>query len=193
MGCVPELKEDDLEAVGVLLGHRKILLRAIAQLSQHAEGMSLGPIPLAVSSDTPPFPAERDQAERRQLTVMFCDLVDSTALSRRVDPEDLQDMIRRFLDACGQSIGRFNGYIAKYLGDGMLVYFGYPQAYENDAERAVHAGLAILEKVKATLWRKLNKSDDAKRMLHSVYSRFTEGVDNRDLFAAKTVLEELRV
>ena len=80
---------------------------------------------------------------------MFCDLVDSTALSRRVDPEDLQDVIRRFLDACSQSIGRFNGYIAKYMGDGMLVYFGYPQAHENDAERAVYAGLAILDTVKA--------------------------------------------
>jgi class 3 adenylate cyclase/predicted ATPase len=146
---LPELKENDLEAVGVLLGHRKTLLRAISQLSQHAEGVNLGSLPLAVSSNTLPFPAERDQAQRRQLTVLFCDLVDSTALSRRLDPEDLQDVIRRFLDACGQSIGRFNGYIAKYLGDGMLVYFGYPQANENDAERAVHAGLAILEKVKA--------------------------------------------
>ncbi len=80
---------------------------------------------------------------------MFCDLVDSTALSRRLDPEDLQDVIRRFLDACSQTIGRFNGYIAKYMGDGMLVYFGYPHAHENDAERAVHAGLAILDTVKA--------------------------------------------
>ena len=146
---LPELKESDLEALGVLLGHRKKLLRAIAQLSQRAEEMTLGSIPIAVSPETQPFPPERDQAERRQLTVMFCDLVDSTALSRRLDPEDLQDVIRRFLDACSQTIGRFNGYIAKYMGDGMLVYFGYPQAYENDAERAVHAGLAILETVQA--------------------------------------------
>src|SRR5207244_6300277 len=94
------------------------------------------------------FPPERDQAERRQLTVMFCDLVDSTALSRRLDPEDLQDVIRRFLDACSQTIGRFNGYIAKYMGDGMVVYFGYPHAHEDDAERAVYAGLAILDTVK---------------------------------------------
>ena len=79
---------------------------------------------------------------------MFCDLVDSTALSRRVDPEDLQDIIRRFLDGCTQAVGRFNGYIAKYMGDGMLVYFGYPHAYETDAERAVYAGLAILDTVK---------------------------------------------
>ena len=108
-----------------------------------------GLYPLPSVRNTQPFPPERDQAERRQLTVMFCDLVDSTALSRRLDPEDLQDVIRRFLDACSQAIGRFNGYIAKYMGDGMLVYFGYPHAHENDAERAVHAGLAILDTVKA--------------------------------------------
>jgi class 3 adenylate cyclase/predicted ATPase len=146
---LPELNEGDLEALGVLLGHRKTLLRAIAQLSPSVEGRGLGSLPLAVSPDTPPFPPERDQAERRQLTVMFCDLVDSTALSRRLDPEDLQDVIRHFLDACSHTIGRFNGYIAKYMGDGMLVYFGYPQAHENDAERAVHAGLAILDTVRA--------------------------------------------
>jgi class 3 adenylate cyclase/predicted ATPase len=144
-----ELKENDLEAVGVLLGHRKTLLLAIAQLSQRDEGRGLGPPLLDRSPETQPFPAERDQAEHRQLTVMFCDLVDSTALSHRLDLEDLQDMVRRFLDACSQAIGRFNGYIAKYMGDGMLVYFGYPQAHEHDAERAVHAGLAILDTVKA--------------------------------------------
>ena len=146
---LPELNEGDLEALGVLLGHRKTLLRAIAHLSQSAEGRGPGSIPIAVSPETPPVPLERDQAERRQLTVMFCDLVDSTALSRRLDPEDLQDVIRRFLDACSQAIGRFNGYIAKYMGDGMLVYFGYPQAHEHEAERAVHAGLAILDTVTA--------------------------------------------
>ena len=146
---LPELKENDLETLGVLLGHRKILLRAIAQLPPRADLPDRGYLPNAVSPSPSPFPATRDQAERRQLTVMFCDLVDSTALSRRVDPEDLQDVIRRFLDACSQAIGQFNGYIAKYMGDGMLVYFGYPQAHENDAERAVHAGLATLENVKA--------------------------------------------
>ncbi|TSA04664.1 MAG: adenylate/guanylate cyclase domain-containing protein, partial [Nitrospiraceae bacterium] len=145
---LPELNQGDLEALGVLLGHRKQLLRAIAQLSPGAEAKGPGSLPHVVSPDTPPVPPEREQAERRQLTVMFCDLVDSTALSRRLDPEDLQDVIRRFLDACSQTIGRFNGYIAKYMGDGMLVYFGYPQAHEDDAERAVYAGLAILETVK---------------------------------------------
>jgi class 3 adenylate cyclase/predicted ATPase len=146
---LPELNEGDLEAMGVLLGHRKKLLRAIAQLSPSADVMSPRSIPVGVIPEEQPFPPERDQAERRQLTVMFCDLVDSTALSRRLDPEDLQDVIRRFLDACSQEIGRLNGYIAKYMGDGMLVYFGYPHAHENDAERAVHAGLAILDTVRA--------------------------------------------
>ena len=145
---LPELNQGDLESLGVLLGHRKILLRAIAQFPARADVAGTGSHPSAVSPSTPPFPPERDQAERRQLTVVFCDLVDSTALSRRVDPEDLQDIVRRFLDGCTQAVGRFNGYIAKYMGDGMLVYFGYPQAHEDDAERAVHAGLAILDRVK---------------------------------------------
>lgn len=145
---LPELNEGDLKALGVLLGHRKILLRAIAQLSQNAaidsKSISAGIIP-----EEQPSSSERNQAERRQLTVMFCDLVDSTALSCQLDPEDLQDVIRRFLDACSQAIGRLDGYIAKYMGDGMLAYFGYPHAHENDAERAVHAGLTILDTVKA--------------------------------------------
>jgi class 3 adenylate cyclase/predicted ATPase len=144
-----ELNEGDLEALGVLLGHRKKILRAIAQLSQSADVTDPRSIPVGVIPEEQSFPPERDQAERRQLTVMFCDLVDSTALSRRLDAEDLQDVIRRFLDACSQAIGRLDGYIAKYMGDGMLVYFGYPHAHENDAERAVHAGLAILDTVRA--------------------------------------------
>ncbi len=146
---LPELNEGDLEALGILLGHRKKLLRAIAQLSQNAEVMGSDSMPVGVIPEEQLFPLGQEQAGRRQLTVMFCDLVDSTALSRQLDPEDLQDVIRLFLDACSQTIGRFNGYIAKYMGDGMLVYFGYPRAHENDAERAVHAGLAILDTVKA--------------------------------------------
>ncbi len=145
---LPELNEGDLKALGVLLGHRKILLRAIAQLSQNAV-IGPGSMSAGVTPEEQPSPPERNQAERRQLTVMFCDLVDSTALSCRLDPEDLQDVIRRFLDACSQAISRLDGYIAKYMGDGMLAYFGYPHAHENDAERAVHAGLAILDTVKA--------------------------------------------
>ena len=84
-------------------------------------------------------------AERRQLTVMFCDLADSTALASRLDPEDLREVVRAYQQTCAEVIQRFDGHIAQYLGDGLLVYFGYPQAHEDDALRAVHAGLEIVE------------------------------------------------
>lgn len=144
-----ELNDDDLASMGVLLGHRKKLLRAIAQLPQDQEGGGSSLQSITIDQEGQPFLPGQGQGERRQLTVMFCDLVGSTALSSRLDPEDLQAAIRRFLDACSHAIGRFNGYIAKYMGDGLLVYFGYPQAHEHDAERAIHAGLAVLELVKA--------------------------------------------
>src|SRR5262249_26755684 len=86
-----------------------------------------------------------DAAERRQLTVMFCDVVNSTALSEQLDPEEFHEIIRAYQQLCGKVIRRFDGYIAQYLGDGLLVYFGYPQAHEDDAQRAVRAGLAIVE------------------------------------------------
>lgn len=146
---LPELNDGDLASLGVLLGHRKKLLRAIAQLSQTDGSDGPEPPPVPTDQNTEPFPSDRDRAERRLLTVMFCDLVGSTALARQLDPEDLQTTVRRFLDICGEAVGRFNGYIAKYMGDGLLVYFGYPHAHEHDAERAVHAGLAVLELVKA--------------------------------------------
>ena len=145
---LPELTTGDLETLGVLLGHRKQLLRAIAQLSPRAEVPGSGSLSSSGSPETQPLSHERDHAERRQLTVVFCDLVNSTALSSRMDPEDLQEIIRHFLDACSEAIRRFDGYIAQYLGDGVLVYFGYPHAHENDAERAVYAGLAILDSLK---------------------------------------------
>lgn len=145
---LPELNDTDLATLGVLLGHRKKILRAIAQLSQSGEGDKEVSLPMITAKEIPTSAPSRDQAERRQLTVMFCDLVGSTALARRADPEDVQEIVRRFLDACSHAIGRFNGYIAKYMGDGLLVYFGYPHAHEHDAERAVHAGLAVLDVVK---------------------------------------------
>ncbi len=145
---LPELNDGDLTSMGIVLGHRKQLLRAIAHLSQRGESDTTTPAVPAVK-ETTSSSSSRDQAERRQLTVMFCDLVGSTALACRLDPEDLQASIRRFLDTCSEAISRFNGYIAKYMGDGLLVYFGYPHAHEHDAERAIHAGLAVLELVKA--------------------------------------------
>jgi len=86
----------------------------------------------------------RPEAERRQLTVMFCDLVGSTALSTQLDPEELREVVRAYQQMCAQVISRFDGHLAKYLGDGLLVYFGYPVAHEDDAQRAVHAGLGIV-------------------------------------------------
>lgn len=99
--------------------------------------------------DTPSVPVERTptEAERRQLTVMFCDLVGSTALAQQLDPEELREMVHTYQRACGEVISRFEGHIAQYLGDGILVYFGYPLAHEDDAQRAVRAGLRILEEL----------------------------------------------
>jgi len=95
-----------------------------------------------------PPPPRSDTAERRQLTVMFCDLVGSTALASRLDPEDLREVIGDYHKCVAESIGRFDGFVAKYMGDGVLAYFGYPQAHEDDAERAVRAGLAVVEAVR---------------------------------------------
>ena len=108
---------------------------------------SVGPTPPAETTPMmPPTPAaSAPEAERRQLTVMFCDLQGSTALSQRLDPEVLRDVIRSYQDVCAQAVSRFEGHIAKYLGDGLLIYFGYPQAHEDDPQRAIRAGLAILE------------------------------------------------
>src|SRR6516162_1786646 len=110
------------------------------------------PAPSAVSpaqgEAAPVVPATPD-AERRQLTVMFCDLVDSTKLSGQLDPEDWRDVVRAYQRVCSEVITRFDGHIAQLLGDGLLVYFGYPQAHEDDAQRAVRTGLEILETVEA--------------------------------------------
>src|SRR5262249_53758095 len=99
------------------------------------------PARVAPSPVVPPTP----EAERRQLTVLFCDLVDSTALSGQLDPEDLREVVRAYQDTCAKVIARFDGHIAQYLGDGLLVYFGYPLAHEDDAQRAVRAGLGMIE------------------------------------------------
>src|SRR5262245_29612223 len=98
-------------------------------------------VPTATLSPVLPPP----EAERRQLTVLFCDLVGSTALSAQLDPEELREVVRAYQDTCAKVIALFDGHIAQYLGDGLLVYFGYPQAHEDDAQRAVRAGLGIVE------------------------------------------------
>jgi class 3 adenylate cyclase/predicted ATPase len=129
---LPELTEPDLEKLGVLLGHRKRMLRAIG---------ALGEMPVAS------IMRAHTDAERRQLTVMFCDLVGSTQLSSRLDPEDLREVIAAYHCAVADVVRSFDGFVAKYMGDGVLVYFGYPQAHEDDAERAVRAGLGVVESV----------------------------------------------
>ena len=136
-----DLTDQDLEKLGVAsLGHRRRLSRAIATL----EGPKNDRANTGPSLDaTPP----RDAAERRQVTVMFSDLVGSTALSARVDPEDLREVISAYQKCVAETLGRFGGFVAKYMGDGVLVYFGYPQAHEHDAERGVRAGLELVAAV----------------------------------------------
>jgi class 3 adenylate cyclase len=131
---LPELTEADLEKLGLPLGPRKRILKAIANLG-NAEQTSG-----AESLARPP----QDAAERRQLTVMFCDLTGSTVLSARLDPEDMRQVIRAYQDACSGVVARYDGFVAKFMGDGILAYFGFPHAHEDDAERAVRAGLEIV-------------------------------------------------
>jgi class 3 adenylate cyclase len=132
---LPDLTDQDLEKIGVAsLGHRRQLMRAIAELKVALE---LGTV--AAASVAP-----HDIAERRQVTVMFSDLVGSTALSSRMDPEDLREVISAYQKCVADTVQRFGGFVAKYMGDGVLVYFGYPAAHEDDAERAVQAGLELI-------------------------------------------------
>jgi hypothetical protein len=136
---LPELTSDDLISIGVTsVGHRRKLLAAIAALGAEAPA-----VVTATSRDAP----ARAEAERRQLTVMFCDLVGSTALAARLDPEDLREVIAAYHRAAADVVRSFDGFVAKYMGDGVLVYFGYPRAHEDDAERAVRAGLGLIDAV----------------------------------------------
>ena len=141
---LPDLTDQDLEKLGVLLGHRRKLLRAIANIDATAQTASSA-VGATVAVDVSP----RDTAERRQVTVMFSDLVGSTALSARMDPEDLREVISAYQKCVAETVQRFGGFVAKYMGDGVLIYFGYPQAHEDDAERAVRAGLELVAAVGA--------------------------------------------
>jgi class 3 adenylate cyclase len=135
------LTNDDLKDLGVAsFGHRKMLLEAIAELAG-AVPVSLQPALIE--------PKAHHAAERRQVTVRFSDLVGSTVLSTRMDPEDLRDVISAYQKCAAEAVRRFGGFVAKYMGDGLLVYFGYPQAHEDDAERAVQAGLELVAAVSA--------------------------------------------
>jgi class 3 adenylate cyclase/predicted ATPase len=136
---LPHLTDQDLKDIGVLLGHRRKMLAAISAMT--------GTAPAPPARTPAPEPKPHDTAERRQVTVMFSDLVGSSALSAQMDPEDLRDVISAYQKCVAETVRRFGGFVAKYMGDGVLVYFGYPHAHEDDAERAVRAGLELVQAV----------------------------------------------
>jgi class 3 adenylate cyclase len=141
-----DLTDQDLEKIGVAsLGHRRKLLRAIADLKDVEKSEP----DVAIAAVAPAGSRPQDTAERRQVTVMFSDLVGSTALAARMDPEDLREVISAYQKCVAGTVGHYDGFVAKYMGDGVLVYFGYPQAHEDDAERAVRAGLEIVAAITA--------------------------------------------
>ena len=144
---LPSLTQDDLKEIGVgPVGHRRLLLGAIAALRDGTGAAKPPPVDVATKSSAPSVSPE-DRAERRQVTVMFSDLVGSTALSARMDPEDLREVISAYQKCVTETVRHFDGFVAKYMGDGVLIYFGYPQAHEDDAERAVRAGLELVSSV----------------------------------------------
>ena len=136
LDILPELTEGDLDKLGVSLGNRRRLMKAIAERALDA-----------AESTAKPAPESSGEAERRQVSVLFCDMVGSTALSGTVDPELLGALIKHYQDAVAGAIGRFGGFVAKFMGDGVLAYFGFPHAFEDAAERAVHAAIGILTEV----------------------------------------------
>jgi class 3 adenylate cyclase len=143
---LPNLTAEDLKDLGVsIVGHRRKILDAIAALRTDAGTRT--PSSDAATTSGAPTVSREDRAERRQVTVMFSDLVGSTALSARMDPEDLREVIAAYQKCVAETVGRFGGFVAKYMGDGVLVYFGYPQAHEDDAERAVRAGLELVDAI----------------------------------------------
>jgi class 3 adenylate cyclase len=161
--ALPKLSAEDLKDLGVVLGgHRRRLLDAIAALGAAAPAASATPAPRDA-----PAPAE---AERRQLTVMFCDLVGSTELSARLDPEDMREIIAAYHRVVAEVVAEFDGFVAKFMGDGVLVYFGYPRAHEDDAERAVRVGLGLVDAV-GRLDVKSANLQSARRDRHRVGGR----------------------
>ena len=137
LSVIRDLTEEDLKDLGVLLGHRRKILRAIAELDAGAS------TPIEAVSE----PLLRGEAQRRHLTVMICDLVGSTSLSARLDPEDMRVVIDAYHAACARITRSYDGFLAEFRGDGVLAYFGYPIAHEDDAERTVRAGLDIIAAV----------------------------------------------
>jgi class 3 adenylate cyclase/tetratricopeptide (TPR) repeat protein len=146
---LPTLTADDLKDLGVtLVGHRRRLLDAVAKLQNDSASSQAAEPSGDHPASTPAEDVVSSGGERRQLTVMFCDLVGSTALSEKLDPEELRDLLHAYRTLCGDVIARYDGFVARYVGDGILTYFGWPAAHEDDAERAVRAALEIVETVR---------------------------------------------
>ena len=144
---LPRLTAEDLKELGVSsVGHRHKVLDAIAAL--HTDGSGTGTSAAAEATPAAPRPHPEERAERRQVTVMFSDLVGSTALSARMDPEDLREVTSAYQKCVAETVHRFGGFVAADMGDGVLAYFGYPEAHEDDAEWAVRAGLEMLAAVR---------------------------------------------
>ena len=137
LDVLPHLTDDELKELGITLGHRAKLRAALGGRSE------------ASAKPASPRARETADAERRQVSVVFCDLVASTALSTELDAEDYRDLIRAYQDACSSVVARFDGFLAKLMGDGLLIYFGWPRAHEDDAERAIRAGLGVLKAVQS--------------------------------------------
>ena len=145
---LPNLTGEDLKELGVsTVGHRRRLLDAIAALRTGTPSTHEAAVTTLPAGPESEHTGVAPSAERRQLTVMFCDLVGSTALASRLDPEDLREVLGAYHAAVAEVVTGFGGYVAKYMGDGVLAYFGYPQAHEHDAEQAVRAGLALVDRV----------------------------------------------
>ncbi|MEP7058985.1 MAG: adenylate/guanylate cyclase domain-containing protein, partial [Caldimonas sp.] len=137
LSVAPELTEHDLEKLGLSLGHRRKFMAGAAKLRSSPD----------VAADAGVLPPQAQQVQRRQVTVVFTDLVGSTALASQLDPEDLEKLLRSYRDACAAVIAKFDGYVAQYLGDGVLSYFGFPHAQEQSAERAIRSALEIVAAV----------------------------------------------
>ena len=143
---LPQLTDADLRELGLPLGPRKIVLNALRGLTSPSATIArVAEVPRAEAG--PDLPSAPSQAERRQLTVMFVDLVGSTALSAEFDPEEMGELLRAYQNAVAGEIVRFEGHVAKFMGDGVLAYFGWPQAHEDDVERAARAGIKLVERI----------------------------------------------
>ena len=164
------LNEEDLKELGVSLGHRRVLLAAIKSLDTDSPQLQAVP--------TSPAPTSPAEAERRQLTILFCDIADSTELSHSMDPEEMRELLRQYQSLVGNAVRLYRGYVARFVGDGILAYFGWPQAFEDQADSAIRAGLEAARAV-ATI-----KLDDGK----SLQARF--GIDTGEVVVGDLIGEE---